>query len=72
MPLIYYAGFMCLRTAEVVLCLLVSKFIFELSDKPITWNLANISFPTVGNNPRSALPLRVGLYCGPVESFDTF
>ncbi|RDX45100.1 cytochrome P450 [Lentinus brumalis] len=46
---------------KVVLCLLVSKFNFELSDKPVVWNLSNISFPTVANNPRSALPMRVGL-----------
>ncbi|OBZ77377.1 hypothetical protein A0H81_02561, partial [Grifola frondosa] len=47
---------------KVVLSLLVSAFTFELPDKPIVWNLANIGYPTVekhGEKPQ--MPLKVGL-----------
>ncbi|KAI0697098.1 cytochrome P450 [Cerioporus squamosus] len=32
---------------KVVLCTLISAFKFELSDKPIIWNFAGISYPTL-------------------------
>ncbi|RPD69487.1 cytochrome P450 [Lentinus tigrinus ALCF2SS1-7] len=57
---------------KVVLCLLISKFTFELSEKPIVWNLSNISFPTVGNSPKSALPMKVGLYRSSTSVLDGF
>ena len=43
--------------------MLVSKFTFELSDKPIVWNISGIRFPTVGvNGKKPELPLKVSLY----------
>lgn len=51
--------------AEVVLSLLVSNFVFELSDKPIAWNISGIRFPTVGvDGSKPELPLKVSLYKG--------
>ena len=51
--------------AEVVLSLLVSNFVFELSDKPIAWNISGIRFPTVGvDGTKPELPLTVSLYRG--------
>lgn len=48
---------------EVVLSLLISKFTFELSDKPIVWNISGIRFPTVGvDGTKPELPLKVSLY----------
>ncbi|KAI0355907.1 cytochrome P450 [Trametes cingulata] len=47
---------------KVILSLLLSNFAFELSDKPIAWNISGIRFPTVGVNSKSpALPLKVSL-----------
>ncbi|KAH9919294.1 cytochrome P450 [Fomitopsis serialis] len=48
---------------KTVLSVLVSTFTFELSDKPIVWNMAGIMYPTAGkesSNP--SLPMKVGLY----------
>ncbi|KAH9941852.1 cytochrome P450 [Epithele typhae] len=47
---------------KCVLCLLLAKFTFAWSDKPVTWNLSNVRFPTVGNNPKPSMPMMVGLY----------
>lgn len=48
---------------EVVLSLLISKFTFEMSDKPIVWNISGIRFPTVGvDGTKPELPLKVSLY----------
>ncbi|RPD54893.1 cytochrome P450 [Lentinus tigrinus ALCF2SS1-7] len=50
---------------KVVLCLLLSKFTFELSSKPIFWNLSGVRYPSVGdgsNNAKASLPMKVGLY----------
>ena len=33
---------------EIVLSMLISNFKFELPGKPITWNFAGISYPTMG------------------------
>ncbi|KAI0327588.1 cytochrome P450 [Cubamyces sp. BRFM 1775] len=45
---------------KVVLALLLSNFTFELSDKPIAWNISGIQFPTVGiNGQKPELPLKV-------------
>ncbi|KAI9065218.1 cytochrome P450 [Trametes sanguinea] len=47
---------------KVVLALLLSNFKFELSDKPIVWNISGIRFPTVGvDGKRPELPLKVSL-----------
>ena len=47
---------------EIVLCKLLAKFTFEPSGKPITWNLSNVRFPTVGADPTPSMPIKVGLY----------
>ena len=47
---------------EVVLSLLLMKFTFAPSDKPIVWNIAGIRYPTVGDATTPSLPMKVGLY----------
>ncbi|KAI0370369.1 cytochrome P450 [Pilatotrama ljubarskyi] len=48
---------------KVILSLLLAKFTFELSDKPIVWNLSGVRYPSVGRTGETAsLPMRVGLY----------
>ncbi len=34
-------------------------FSFELTDKPIEWNVAGVSYPSVGENFKPEMPLRV-------------
>ncbi|TBU46705.1 cytochrome P450 [Dichomitus squalens] len=52
---------------KVVLSLLVSTFVFEVSDKPIAWNISGIRFPTVGvDGAKPELPLKVSVYRGSV------
>ena len=47
----------------VVLCLLLSKFTFAPSTKPITWNLSGVRYPTAGSDSQKpALPMQVALY----------
>ncbi|OBZ67576.1 hypothetical protein A0H81_12405 [Grifola frondosa] len=47
---------------KVVLSLLLSKFTFSLSDKPIVWNLAGVRYPTVGkDSTKPEMWLKVGL-----------
>ncbi|KAI0659771.1 cytochrome P450 [Cubamyces menziesii] len=46
---------------KVVLSTLISTFTFELSDKPIAWNLAGVVYPTAGPDSKLSLPLKVGL-----------
>ncbi|EJF59817.1 cytochrome P450 [Dichomitus squalens LYAD-421 SS1] len=53
---------------KVVLCLLLSKFTFAQSDKKVNWVLSGVRFPTVGNSPKPSMPLKVGLYKGPVPA----
>lgn len=50
--------------AEVVLSILLSTFTFELTDKPIKWNVASVWFPTAGDSDTldPELPLNVKLY----------
>ena len=49
--------------SEIVLSLLLAKFTFAPpSGKTITWNLSNVRFPTVGENPKPSMPMLVGLY----------
>ncbi|KAI0760454.1 cytochrome P450 [Fomes fomentarius] len=48
---------------KVILALLLANFKFELTDKPIVWNISGIRFPTVGvNGKRPELPLKVSPY----------
>ncbi|KAI0657085.1 cytochrome P450 [Cubamyces menziesii] len=47
---------------KVVLSLLLMKFTFAPSDKPIVWNIAGIRYPTVGDATTPSLPMKVGLY----------
>ncbi|KAH9885122.1 cytochrome P450 [Cubamyces lactineus] len=47
---------------KVILYLLLMKFTFALSDKPIMWNVSGVRYPTVGEDTKPSLPLRVGLY----------
>ncbi|EED77220.1 predicted protein [Postia placenta Mad-698-R] len=48
---------------KVVLSVMLSNFTFELSDKTIEWNIANVWYPTVGkDSDLPQLPLKVGLY----------
>ncbi|KAH9852330.1 cytochrome P450 [Lenzites betulinus] len=44
---------------KVVLATLLAGFKFELSDKPIFWNLSGIIYPSVGVGGNPSLPLRV-------------
>ncbi|OBZ67636.1 Docosahexaenoic acid omega-hydroxylase CYP4F3 [Grifola frondosa] len=45
---------------KVVLSLLIASFTFELSDKPIVWNLAGVRYPTVGKDSKKPqMPLKV-------------
>nr|VWO95436.1 Isochorismate synthase/isochorismate-pyruvate lyase MbtI (EC (Salicylate synthase) (EC (Salicylate synthetase) (YbtS protein) (Yersiniabactin biosynthesis salicylate synthase YbtS) [Ganoderma boninense] len=47
---------------KVVLCLLVSRFKFELSEKPFVWNFAAISFPSASyESPKPEMFLKVSL-----------
>ncbi|EIW54929.1 cytochrome P450 [Trametes versicolor FP-101664 SS1] len=46
---------------KVVLATLLSTFKFELSDKPIHWNLAGIIYPTAELGGKTSMPLRVTL-----------
>ena len=46
--------------AEVVLAVLLSKFKFELTDKPVYWDPTPVIYPTIkadGNEPE--LPMKV-------------
>ena len=51
--------------AEVILSLIISHFVLELSDKPIALNISGIRFPTVGvDGNKPELPLKMSLYKG--------
>ena len=46
--------------AEVVLAVMLRSFKFLLSDKDIYWNVALVSYPTVGKvDTKEALPLKL-------------
>ncbi|KAF9806968.1 hypothetical protein IEO21_08435 [Rhodonia placenta] len=48
---------------KIVLAVLLSNFTFELTAKPIEWNVSGVRYPTVGRESNVAqLPLKVGLY----------
>ena len=43
-----------------MLAVLLSKFKFELTEKPIYWNLAPVTYPTVvADGSKPELPLKV-------------
>ena len=47
---------------EVVLVVLLPRFSFELTDKPITWNSSAVNYPTMGeesSKPELLLRVRV-------------
>ena len=47
---------------EVILSVLLSTFKFELSDKPIVWNVASVRYPTVGRESNvPQMPMKVSL-----------
>ncbi|KAL6306612.1 hypothetical protein BKA93DRAFT_824125 [Sparassis latifolia] len=47
---------------KVVLSALLPKFTFELTHKPIVWNMAGVRYPTVGRESiKPEMPLKVGL-----------
>lgn len=49
-----------LRCTEVVLSEMLANFTFELSERPVVWNMAGISYPTVGTeNTKQELWLKV-------------
>ena len=54
-------------SVEVVLSSLIANFEFELSDdKPIFWNLAGLSYPSLSkDSPKSEMWLRVRRHTSP-------
>ncbi|TFY60057.1 hypothetical protein EVJ58_g5382 [Rhodofomes roseus] len=51
---------------KVVLSVLVPNLTFELTDKPIQWNVGTVGFPTVGKESATPqLPLKVARYALP-------
>ncbi|KAI0628905.1 cytochrome P450 [Trametes polyzona] len=47
---------------KVVLALLLMKFRFDPSGKPITWNLAGVRLPAVADASEPSLPMRLSVY----------
>ena len=46
--------------AEVVLAVLLRSFKVHPSSKPICWNIAGVSYPTVGNEAKEqSMPVRL-------------
>ena len=53
---------MFLPSVEIVLCMLMSVFKFELSEKPLVWNFAGISYPSAGyESSKPEMVLKVSL-----------
>ena len=51
------------RSTEVILSTLIANFTFELSDKPIFWNVSAITFPSAGkDSEKPEMWLKVGRY----------
>ncbi|TFY63601.1 hypothetical protein EVJ58_g3147 [Rhodofomes roseus] len=47
---------------KVILSVLLSTFKFELTDKPVVWNVASVRYPTVGTESNYAeMPMKVSL-----------
>ncbi|KAH9832025.1 cytochrome P450 [Rhodofomes roseus] len=54
---------------KVVLSVMLPSFTFQLSDKPIVWNVGGVWYPTVGRESnKPELPLKVGLYQRPAAN----
>ena len=47
------------KTAEVVLSILLEAFAFRLPDVEIGWNTASVHYPSVKNNAKARLPMKV-------------
>ena len=47
------------RTAEVVLSILLESFAFRLPEVEIGWNTASVHYPSVKNNAKARLPMKV-------------
>ncbi|KAI0718779.1 cytochrome P450 [Cerioporus squamosus] len=47
---------------KIILCLLLTKFTFAPSGKPIFWNLATVRYPSVAEGTKPSLPMKVGFY----------
>ncbi|KAL6306606.1 cytochrome P450 monooxygenase [Sparassis latifolia] len=48
---------------KVVLSVLLPSFTFEITEKPILWNLAGVRYPTIGaESLKAEMPLKVGLF----------
>lgn len=48
---------------EVLLAVLLANFTFELTEKPIVWNVAGVRYPTVGwESNKAEMPMNVRLY----------
>ena len=51
-----------LPSVEIVLCILLSGFKFELSEKPVVWNFAGVSYPSMGyESTKPAMVLKVSV-----------
>ncbi|KAJ6513336.1 cytochrome P450 [Mycena sanguinolenta] len=46
---------------KVILCLLVERFKFSLSDKDVIWQMSSVAAPAVEGSTKSQLPLKVEL-----------
>ncbi|KAI8969383.1 cytochrome P450 [Trametes punicea] len=53
---------------KVVLSVLLPKFTFESSDRPLFWNASGVRYPSMGKyGGKPSLPMKVGLYKGPAH-----
>ena len=45
--------------------MLLTSFTFDLTEKPIVWNVAAVRYPTVGEeSTKPEMPLKIGIYKG--------
>lgn len=59
--LIRECGFHSFRSAEAVLAVLIPVFTFELPKEPIVWNVAGVTYPTMGKEAtKPQMKLKVG------------
>ncbi|KAI0329087.1 cytochrome P450 [Cubamyces sp. BRFM 1775] len=50
---------------KVILSVILPRFTFEKSEKPIVWNLSGVRYPAVGKyGGKACLPMKVSLYKG--------
>ena len=51
--------------AKVILSVILPRFTFEKSEKPVVWNLGGVRYPAVGKyGGKACLPMKVSLYKG--------